>query len=227
MLCFAYAQLGTRGTSILFASGDGGVAGQQASDTCPDGLFVPTFPSTCPFVTSVGSTEGVAPEVAGTFSAGGFSNIFPRPDYQSSVALAYLDALNLTASPLAGHFNTTGRAFPDVSMTGRDIAIIAAGVPQPVLGTSASTPMFASMVALVNDQMLNAGLPPLGFLNPLLYSTGAAGVFNDIDVGNNPGCGSDGFPALEGWDPVTGLGTPDFERLLAVAKASAAFRSRK
>ena len=153
-------------------------------------------------MTSVGSTEGVAPEVAGTFSAGGFSNIFPRPDYQSSVALAYLDALNLTASPLAGHFNTTGRAFPDVSMTGRDIAIIAAGVPQPVLGTSASTPMFASMVALVNDEMLNAGLPPLGFLNPLLYSTGAAGVFNDIDVGNNPGCGSDGFPALKGWDPV-------------------------
>ena len=80
-------------------------------------------------VTSVGSTEGVAPEVAGTFSAGGFSNIFPRPDYQSSVALAYLDALNLTASPLAGHFNTTGRAFPDVAMTGRDIAIICAGVP--------------------------------------------------------------------------------------------------
>ncbi len=87
-------------------------------------------------------------------------------------------------------------------MTGRDIAIVAAGVPQPVLGTSASTPMFASMVALVNDQLLNAGLRPLGFLNPLLYSAGAAGVFNDIVVGNNPGCGSDGFPALPGWDPV-------------------------
>ncbi|KAI1793549.1 family S53 protease-like protein [Ganoderma leucocontextum] len=230
LLCFAYAQLETRGTSILFASGDGGVAGQQASDTCDGGLFAPTFPSTCPFVTSVGSTESVAPEVAETFSASKFSNVFPRPDYQTAPALAYLDALNLTGpagSPLAGRFNTTGRAFPDVSMTGRDIAIIAAGVPQPVLGTSASTPMFASMVAVVNDLLLNAGLPPLGFLNPLLYSTGAAGVFNDIDVGNNPGCGTDGFPALPGWDPVTGLGTPDFNRLLAVAKASASFRARK
>lgn len=154
-------------------------------------------------MTSVGGTEGVAPEVAGTFSAGGFSNVFPRPDYQSSVALTYLNSLNLTSSPLAGRFNTTGRAFPDVSMTGRDIAIIAAGVPESVLGTSASTPMFASMVALVNDQLLNAGRPPLGFLNPLLYSVGAAGVFNDIDVGSNPGCGTDGFPALPGWDPVS------------------------
>ncbi|TBU27083.1 family S53 protease-like protein [Dichomitus squalens] len=216
-LCLAYAQLGTRGTSILFASGDGGVAGQEPLDTCPDDLFLPTFPSTCPYVTSVGSTEGVAPEVAGTFSAGGFSNIFPVPDYQSSAAQNYLNALNISSdNPLSGKFNTTGRAFPDVSTTGRDITIIVNGTGQPVLGTSASTPIFASMVALVNEQLLNAGQPPLGFLNPLLYASGTAAVFNDIVVGNNPGCGTPGFPALPGWDPVTGLGTPDFLRLLSL-----------
>ena len=161
-------------------------------------------------VTAVGSTEGVSPENAATFSSGGFSNIFPRPGYQAAGALAYLNALNITAhtnasspSPLAGRFNTTGRAFPDVAMQGRDIAIIAAGQAEPVLGTSASSPMFASMIALVNDQLLNAGRPTLGFLNPLLYSSAAAaGVFNDITVGSNVGCGTAGFPAMPGWDAV-------------------------
>ena len=152
----------------------------------------------------------MSPENAATFSSGGFSNIFPRPDYQASGALSYLNALNITAhtnasspSPLAGRFNTTGRAFPDVAMQGRDIGIIAAGVPEPVLGTSASSPMFASMVALINDQLLNAGRPTLGFLNPLLYSSAAAAdVFNDITVGSNVGCGTAGFPAMPGWDAV-------------------------
>ena len=156
-------------------------------------------------VTSVGSTEGVAPEVAGTFSAGGFSNIFPQPDYQSAAVQTYLAALNISSSPddpLAGRFNASGRAYPDVSTTGRDITIIVNGTTQPVLGTSASTPIFASMVALANEQLLNAGQPTLGFLNPLLYSAGAAAVFNDITIGNNPGCGTPGFPALPGWDPV-------------------------
>ena len=156
-------------------------------------------------VTSVGSTEGVAPEVAGTFSAGGFSNLFPQPDYQSAAVQAYLTALNISSSPddpLSGRFNASGRAYPDVSTTGRDITIIVNGTTQPVLGTSASTPIFASMVALVNEQPLDAGQPTLGFLNPLLYSSGAAAVFNDITIGNNPGCGTPGFPALPGWDPV-------------------------
>ena len=88
-------------------------------------------------------------------------------------------------------------------MQGRDIAIIAAGQAEPVLGTSASSPMFASMIALVNDQLLNAGRPTLGFLNPLLYSSAAAaGVFNDITTGSNVGCGTAGFPAMPGWDAV-------------------------
>ncbi|PIL32629.1 hypothetical protein GSI_05333 [Ganoderma sinense ZZ0214-1] len=228
-LCFSMAQLGTRGTSILFASGDGGVAGIRPNDTCgDDGSFIPVFPATCPFVTAVGSTEGVSPENAATFSSGGFSNIFPRPDYQAAGALKYLNMLNITTnsnasspSPLAGRFNTLGRAFPDVAMQGRDIAILAAGVTEPVLGTSASSPMFASMVALINDQLLNAGRPTLGFLNPLLYSNAAAaGVFNDITVGSNVGCGTAGFPAMPGWDAITGLGTPDYVKLLNVAMAS-------
>ncbi|KAI0740343.1 family S53 protease-like protein [Earliella scabrosa] len=211
-LCAAYAQLGARGTSVLFASGDGGVAGSRPSDSCE--TFVPTFPGGCPFITSVGSTTGVAPETAAPFSAGGFSNIFPRPDYQSAAVDAYLQTLG---SANAGLFNATGRAYPDVSTQGSNFQVNVNGVVQSVSGTSASSPTFASIVALLNDKRLSAGLPPLGFLNPLLYSGNASSAFNDVTSGSNPGCGTDGFPAASGWDPVTGLGTPDFEKLLALA----------
>ena len=64
--------------------------------------------------------------------------------------------------------------------------------------------MWASVVALLNDALLNAGKPPLGFINPLLYSEGAAAL-NDITSGSNTGCGAQGFPALAGWDPVGGF----------------------
>ena len=65
------------------------------------------------------------------------------------------------------------------------------------------------MVSLLNDARIAAGLPSLGFLNPWLYSQGYKGL-NDITSGNNPGCGTQGFQAVNGWDPVTGLGTPNF-----------------
>lgn len=60
---------------------------------------------------------------------------------------------------------------------------------------------FAGVVALLNDFRLANGNAPLGFLNPLLYSTGAAGL-NDITSGSNPGCDTNGFSAGTGWDPV-------------------------
>ncbi|PIL32648.1 hypothetical protein GSI_05352 [Ganoderma sinense ZZ0214-1] len=216
-LCNAYAQLGARGTSVLFASGDGGVAGSRFSNTCnADGSFVPTFPSGCPFLTSVGSTQGNSPETAAQFSSGGFSNVFARPDYQSAAVESYLNTLGSTN---AGLFNTSGRAYPDVSTQGVSFAVNIAGEFEAVSGTSASSPTFASVVALLNDQRLNAGKTPLGFLNPLLYSTAAA-AFNDITSGSNPGCNTTGFPTETGWDPVTGLGTPDFNKLLSAVMAA-------
>ncbi|KAI0738977.1 hypothetical protein C8Q80DRAFT_221384 [Daedaleopsis nitida] len=68
-------------------------------------------------------------------------------------------------------------------------------------GTSTSAPAFASIIALLNDRLLSVGKSPLGFLNPLLYSLGSD-AFNDITTGSNPGCGTDGFQADVGWDPV-------------------------
>ncbi|KAF9009885.1 family S53 protease [Cyathus striatus] len=206
-LCNAYMQLGARGTSIIFSSGDGGVSGSQ-SQTCT--TFIPTFPSGCPFVTSVGATTGVQ-ETSATFSSGGFSNFFTRPSFQDAAVTSFLTTLGNTN---AGKFNTGGRAFPDVAAQGENVVIFVGGEEGTVAGTSCSTPIFASIVSLLNDQLVAAGKPVLGFLNPFLYSTGAS-AFTDITTGDNPGCNTNGFPAVAGWDPVTGLGTPNFAKLQA------------
>jgi len=190
-------QLGARGTSILFASGDGGVAGSQTT-RCT--TFLPTFPSGCPFMTSVGATTGINPETAATFSSGGFSNFFATPSYQTTVVNAYLTRLGSTNS---GKFNRTGRAFPDVSAQGENVEIVSGGSTGTVAGTSCSSPIFASVISLLNDRLIAAGKSPLGFLNPFLYSAAGTAALNDVTTGNNPGCNTNGFPAGAGWDPVS------------------------
>ncbi|KAK0449571.1 family S53 protease-like protein [Desarmillaria tabescens] len=208
-LCNAYMALGARGVSILFASGDGGVGGGQQGETCTN--FIPAFPGGCPFHTAVGATQGVT-ETSASFSSGGFSNVFARPSYQASAVSTYLDALGNTN---AGRFNAAGRGFPDVAAQGNNVEIVVGGRAGLVGGTSCSSPIFASIISLINDRLIAAGKPVLGFLNPFLYANPSA--FFDITTGDNPGCGTNGFPARAGWDPVTGLGTPNFAALLAAA----------
>ncbi|KAI0344587.1 family S53 protease [Trametopsis cervina] len=212
-LCNTYQQLGARGVSILFSSGDGGVAGSQTT-RCTN--FLATFPSGCPFMTSVGATTGV-PETSASFSSGGFSNFFGVPSFQQSAVSSYLTKLGNTNS---GKFNRTGRGFPDIAAQGDNVEIVFQQQAGLVAGTSCSSPIFASIISLINDHLAAAGKPPLGFLNPFLYGA-AASTFTDITTGNNPGCNTNGFPALAGWDPVTGLGTPNFQALLNAALSAA------
>ncbi|TDL24009.1 subtilisin-like protein [Rickenella mellea] len=215
-VCNLFAQVGARGSSILFASGDDGVGGGNCltNDGKNTKHFQPNFPASCPFVTTVGGTTKVNPEVAVSFSGGGFSNYFARPGYQSGAVQAFLKTLGST---FAGQFNTSGRAYPDVAAQGSGFQVVVGGRTTSVGGTSASTPTFAGVVALLNDFRISSGKAPLGFLNPLLYSSAIAGL-NDITSGSNPGCGTVGFTAGVGWDPVTGLGTPDFGKLQAIVK---------
>jgi tripeptidyl-peptidase I len=84
------------------------------------------------------------------------------------------------------------QAYPDVSAQSLRFLVYYQGNTALISGTSAAAPTFAAVVALLNDAMLSAGKPPLGFLNPLLYGAGAAGL-NDITTGNNIGCGTRGF----------------------------------
>lgn len=138
-------------------------------------------------------------ETSASFSSGGFSNIFARPSYQANAVASYLNTLGSTNS---GKFNRNGRAFPDVSAQGENVEIVVGGKTGLVAGTSCSSPIFASIIALLNDRLIAAGKAPLGFLNPFLYSTGASAL-NDITTGSNPGCNTNGFPAKAGWDPVS------------------------
>lgn len=87
---------------------------------------------------------------------------------------------------------------------GDNIAVFVEGQFSYSGGTSASTPIFASIINLINEQRLNAGKKPVGFINPVLYTNPS--ILNDITNGTNPGCGTEGFQAVPGWDPVTGLG---------------------
>lgn len=84
-----------------------------------------------------------------------------------------------------------------------------------VYGTSAAAPVVASLMALVNNERLQRGKTPVGFINVVLYEHPE--IFNDIVEGANEGCGfADAFLAVEGWDPVTGLGSLDYSRMFDV-----------
>ena len=99
-------------------------------------------------------------------------------------------------------------------------------------GTSASGPIVAGLLAMVNDGLLQANKSPLGFANPFLYSVAVdnqyVGAFNPITIGNNKckelgadgeaSCCADGFSSSQTtWDPVNGLGSPNFQVLRRAA----------
>jgi tripeptidyl-peptidase I len=231
-VCNLYAQLGGRGVSVLFSSGDSGVGtGCLTNNGKNQTRFLPQFPAACPWVTSVGATGGV-PEAAVSFSSGGFSDLWSTPDYQRAAVEKYLDNLGDTWK---GVYNPTGRGFPDVAAQGVNYPVIDKGQAALADGTSCASPTFAAVVALLNDARLKAGLPSMGFLNPWIYQIGHSAL-NDITTGSSGGCNGRssfnitflggavvpgaGWSATEGWDPVTGWGTPNFSKLLSLALPS-------
>lgn len=208
-----FQKLALRGVSLLFGSGDNGVTGDKGA--CPLGKFVPWWPASSPYVTAVGATNAFMPTGA-TFSGGGFSDRHAAPPFQQPHIAQYMK--KVAKLPPAKWFNHTGRGFPDVSAVGLSFWVYNGGLPTEVGGTSAATPVFAGVVSLLNDARQARGKAPLGYLNPLLYAHPEA--FTDITVGQNPGgggCGIGGFSCAVGWDPVTGLGTPLYPKLLELA----------
>jgi tripeptidyl-peptidase I len=239
--CNEYMKLGLAGVSVLYSSGDYGVAGNGGKccvnpgcaggeyNNGGSGSFNPSFPSTCPYVTSVGATQvmhdysvtATKPEAACEtviYSGGGFSNVFPMPAYQADAVGFYFthhtpDQYNSTIY----NDSQKARGFPEVSANGANYVIAVDGTLSLVYGTSASSPVFGSVVTMINNERLAAGKGPVGFLNPTLYANPAA--LNDITLGDNQGCGTQGFRAVKGWDPLTGLGTPNYPALLEVFMA--------
>lgn len=148
-------------------------------------------------------------------TSGGFSWYFAAPDYQASALATYFADHDPTH--VAGYFNRSGRGFPDLAAIGESVAVAVAGQLDDGAGTSAATPLVGALFNRINEERLAAGLSTVGFVNPVLYAHPE--IFNDIVAGNNSMCGLDGFSAVEGWDPTTGLGTPDYAKLLEVFMA--------
>ena len=193
-VCSLIGQLGARGVSVIFSSGDTGVGSAcQTNDGTNTTAFLPIFPAACPYVTSVGGTTQVEPEFAVSFSSGGFSNTWARPAYQEQAVSAYLDKLG---EKWEGLYNASGRGFPDVAAQGYRYHVINDGMESLISGTSASAPTFAGVVALLNAARLDAGMSPLGFLNPWIYSVGYQGLMDIVDGGSTGCTGTDMYSGL-------------------------------
>ena len=167
-VCDLFGRLGARGVSVIFSSGDAGPGWSCLSNDGKNTTkFLPVFPAACPWVTSVGSTEYVNPEVAKDFSSGGFSETWPQPEYQKSAVTTYLRDHPDAWEPWKKYFNVSGRGFPDVAAQGSNYQVFLNGQIHLVSGTSASAPTFAGIIALVNDYRISRGKKQLGFLNPV------------------------------------------------------------
>ena len=140
-----FQKAGLRGISIMFSSGDGGVAGGQSSP-CQDGKFIPTFPAGSPWVTAVGGTTGhkLSALKTASFSSGGFSDRWARPAWQDAAIKGYF-ASSPSGLPAKSHYNQTGAGIPDVAAQGENFDVIDGGFPMPVAGTSCSSPTFTGI----------------------------------------------------------------------------------
>jgi tripeptidyl-peptidase-1 len=176
-----FMKLGAMGTTVMAATGDGGshfsfqffnsdVVGTILNQVACKANF-PTFPAESPYVVAVGGTDwsqgGAQAPVGWAASGGGWSWRYKQPSYQSWFVGTYL---NSTAAPPDSAFNRSNRAYPDVAALASNVPAVFSGSLSSAAGTSCSAPEFSALVSLLNDQRLNKGLAPLGFLNPVLYS---------------------------------------------------------
>jgi kumamolisin len=202
------------GVTVCAASGDDG-----SQDQLDDGHAHVDFPAGSPYVLACGGTslqlagdaitgeivwnEGTRAEGGGA-TGGGISEMNPVPAWQDGIVPA---SINPT--------HARGRGVPDVAgnadgRTGYTILVDGQVVPG-VGGTSAVSPLWAGLIACVNQQIGK----PVGFINPLLYKSNVGSTLRDITTGNNDPTGVIGaYKAQSGWDPCTGWGTPDGARLL-------------
>src|SRR5262249_53542607 len=188
-----------QGITVLVAAGDEGVTGGVN-----DGQAHVSFPTSSPWVLAIGGTRitvsqgAIASEVVWNdgvnATGGGVSNIFPLPTWQLAVHVP---------TRRDGH---TGRGIPDVAANASPTSgyrIYLYGQTTVVGGTAAATPLWAGLIALINQGVGRN----IGYINPVLYSKiGPAGVLRSITEGNNSTKSVQGCSAGSGWNPCTGWG---------------------
>ena len=210
----AFQAAAAMGVTICVAAGDNG-----SSDGVADGAPHVDFPASSPNALACGGTSltasgsTIASEVvwndgsSGGATGGGVSATFALPTYQGKAGV-----------PTISGTSTTGRGVPDVCGNADPASgyqVLVDGQSMVVGGTSAVAPLWAGLVALMNQQLGR----PVGFLNPLLYgSLAGQGLLNDIVSGSNGA-----YAAAPGWDACTGWGSPRGAALSqALAMTSAA-----
>ena len=221
-LAEALQDAATLGITVCTSAGDNGSADTPTNDpSAPwDGKPHVDFPSSSPYVLACGGTTltGTGTTITSEVvwndgprggAGGGASNLFARPDYQAAVSIP--------ASPTGKN----GRGVPDVAgvadpETGYQIFV--AGTQRVGGGTSAVAPLWAGLIARINQRLASIGSKPVGYLNPLIYRSAIAdsGAFHDIVSGMNDITGTlNGlYTAGPGWDAASGLGTPNGAKLL-------------
>lgn len=218
-----FATITATGVSIIFASGDSGSGSNIFNQ------LYSSWPASSKYVTAVGATtfqgqSASGPEMATTqFGSGsGFSRVItPAPEWQSAAIASYYAAEPADKLPPKANYGFGGRATPDVAALGEGFQVIINGNAETVGGTSAAAPTFAGIVSLLNEARNQAGKKPLGLLNQFIYQNAEA--FTDITMGSDRVSRSGlpvkyGFDCVEGYDPVTGFGTPNFAKLLEKTK---------
>jgi hypothetical protein len=208
--------LNMMGQALFVSSGDFGAFAPLASGTTPSG--------TAPFYTEVGGTllslggNSYASETGWSGSGGGIPG-FGIASYQSSL-------LASEPTPFANGASSTFQNQPDVSMVAANVAVQFNGSATSGGGTSSATPLWASFVALANDELssVSGGTKTIGPMNPALYGiaqTLYGSCFHDITTGNtgNPSNPA-GYSAGPGYDLVTGLGSPQCELIYQLGSAT-------
>jgi kumamolisin len=207
----AFQAAAALGVTICCAAGDAGSGDQNPSNTTPDGLAHADFPGSSPYVLCCGGTRltasngAIASETVwndnpqSSATGGGVSDFFALPAYQKAARVPQ------SANP----GSRVGRGVPDVAgnaspATGYQVRVDFFNFV--VGGTSAVSPLWAGLIALMNQQLQK----PVGWLNPMLYGpVVGSGSFRDVTSGN-----AGAYSASAGWDACTGWGTPVGAKLL-------------
>lgn len=219
----AFQSAAAMGITVCCAAGDDG-----SRDQVDDGLAHCDFPASSAFVLACGGTtlKSSASKIAsetvwndganGGATGGGISDDIDLPAWQAQAKVP--PSVNPGAHKGRGVPDVAGNADPATGYS-----VLADGKTGIVGGTSAVAPLWAGLVARLNQSLGT----PVGFLNPLLYSLAAnAKALNDITTGNNDITGDiGGYPAGQGWDACTGLGSPNGTALASALTGAAAARS--
>lgn len=175
---------------------------------------------------------GLINKLSFTASGGEFSHLSERPSHQDQAVGHYVTSQIPDSYPITSI--APRRGIPHISALTTDFPTMWEDLVYGIGGTSASTPLWAAIVTLLNDYEALKGRGPLGFINPWLYNL-PKGALHDITTGGNHvgrcdrsrGCKLKekiGYDVARGWDPVTGLGSPVFAALTDALDLQAAKR---